>query len=63
MRDDSKAIAMRYSEPRKASRTASTTFPDPPHLIERIKPVFGSPEIYGDYNRYIKLFQETFTTN
>ena len=36
------------------------TPPDPPRLIEGIKPVFGSAEMYGAYNHYIKLFQETF---
>jgi iron(III) transport system substrate-binding protein len=39
------------------------TPPDPPRLIEGIKPVFGSPEMYGAYSRYIKLFQETFASN
>lgn len=39
------------------------TPPDPPRLIEGIKPVFGSREIYGDFNKYIKLFQETFAVN
>jgi iron(III) transport system substrate-binding protein len=39
------------------------TPPELPRLIEGIKPVFGSPEMYGDYNRYIKLFQETFAAN
>jgi iron(III) transport system substrate-binding protein len=39
------------------------TPPEIPRLVEGIKPVFGSPEMYGDYNRYIKLFQETFSTN
>jgi iron(III) transport system substrate-binding protein len=39
------------------------TPPDPARLIEGIKPVFGSPEMYGDFNRYIKLFQETFAAN
>ena len=39
------------------------TAPELPRLIEGIKPVFGSPEMYGDYNRYIKLFQETFGVN
>jgi iron(III) transport system substrate-binding protein len=36
------------------------TPPELPRLIEGIKPVFGSPEMYGEYNRYIKLYQETF---
>jgi iron(III) transport system substrate-binding protein len=39
------------------------TPPDPPRLIEGIKPVFGSPEMYSAYNRYIKLFRETFASN
>ena len=39
------------------------TPPDPARLIEGIRPVFGSSEMYGDFNRYIKLFQETFAVN
>jgi iron(III) transport system substrate-binding protein len=39
------------------------TPPELPRLIEGIKPVFGSPAMYGDFNRYIKLFQETFAAN
>lgn len=39
------------------------TPPDPARLIDGINPVFGSAEMYGDYNRYIKLFQETFAAN
>jgi len=39
------------------------TPPDPARLIEGIRPVFGSEEMYGDFNRYIRVFQETFTAN
>jgi len=39
------------------------TPPEIPRLTEGIKPAFGSPEMYGEYNRYIKLFQETFAAN
>lgn len=39
------------------------TPPDPARLIEGIRPVFGSPDMYGDFNRYIRLFQEIFTAN
>jgi iron(III) transport system substrate-binding protein len=39
------------------------TPPEIPRLTEGIKPAFGSPEMYGEYNRYIKLFQEIFATN
>jgi iron(III) transport system substrate-binding protein len=39
------------------------TPPNPARLIEGIKPVFGSSDMYGDFNRYIKLFQEVFTVN
>jgi iron(III) transport system substrate-binding protein len=39
------------------------TPPDPARLIEGIRPVFGSPEMYKDFNKYIKLFQETLGAN
>jgi iron(III) transport system substrate-binding protein len=39
------------------------TPPDPARLIDGINPVFGSAEMYGDFNRYIKLFQDTFVAN
>jgi iron(III) transport system substrate-binding protein len=39
------------------------TPPEIARLTEGIKPAFGSPDMYGDFNRYIKLFQETFATN
>ena len=39
------------------------TPPELPRLIDGIKPVFGSPAMYSDFNRYIKLFQETFAAN
>ena len=39
------------------------TPPEIPRLTAGIKPAFGSPEMYGEYNRYIKLFQETLAAN
>jgi len=36
------------------------TLPDPPRLIEGIKSAFGTPEIFDDFDRYIKLFDEVF---
>lgn len=36
------------------------TPPDPPRLIEGIKPVFTSPEVYENFDRYVKLFSEIF---
>ena len=39
------------------------TPPELARLVEGIKPAFGSPEMYSDFNRYIKLFQEIFATN
>src|SRR5580765_7545549 len=39
------------------------TPPEIPRLTEGIKPAFGSPEMYDEYNRYIKLFHEIFATN
>jgi iron(III) transport system substrate-binding protein len=39
------------------------TPPEIARLTEGIKPAFGSPDMYGDFNRYIKLFQKTFATN
>ena len=39
------------------------TPPNPARLIEGIKPVFGSSDMYGDFNRYIKMFQEVFMVN
>jgi iron(III) transport system substrate-binding protein len=39
------------------------TPPEIARLTEGIKPAFGSAEMYGDFNRYIKLFQETFAAN
>jgi iron(III) transport system substrate-binding protein len=35
------------------------TPPNPARLIEGIRPVFGSRDMYNDFNKYIKLFQET----
>jgi iron(III) transport system substrate-binding protein len=39
------------------------TPPEPARLVEGIRPVFGSREMYDDFNKYIKLFQETLATN
>jgi len=36
------------------------TPPDPPRLIEGIRPAVTSPQIYEDFDRYIRLFNETF---
>ena len=36
------------------------TPPDPPSLLKGITPAFTSAEIYEDFERYIKLFQEIF---
>lgn len=36
------------------------TLPDPPRLIEGIKPAFAPSEVFDDFNRYVKLFNETF---
>jgi iron(III) transport system substrate-binding protein len=36
------------------------TPPELARLVEGIKPAFGSPEMYSDFNRYIKLFNDTF---
>ena len=36
------------------------TPPDPPNLIQGITPAFTAPEIYDNFDRYIKLFQEIF---
>ncbi len=38
----------------------SDTPPDPPTLLQGITPAFTAPEIYDDFDRYIKLFQEIF---
>jgi iron(III) transport system substrate-binding protein len=34
--------------------------PDPPRLVEGIKPAFADPEAFDDYDRAIKLFDEIF---
>ncbi len=39
------------------------TPPEVARLTEGIKPAFGSAEMYSDFSRYIKLFQETFAAN
>ena len=36
------------------------TPPDPPRLIEGIRPAVTSAEVYDDFDRYIRLFGETF---
>jgi iron(III) transport system substrate-binding protein len=36
------------------------TPPDPPRLIEGIRPAVTSGEVYDNFDRYIKLFDETF---
>jgi len=36
------------------------TPPDPPRLIEDIRPAVTSPEVYDNFDRYIRLFDETF---
>jgi len=36
------------------------TPPDPPRLIEGIRPAVTSPDIYDDFDRYVKLFNEIF---
>jgi len=36
------------------------TPPDPPRLIEGIRPAVTSTDIYDDFDRYIRLFGETF---
>jgi len=36
------------------------TPPDPPRLVEGIRPAVTSPEIYDDFDRYIRLFDDTF---
>lgn len=36
------------------------TPPNPPTLLNGVTPAFTAPEIYDDFDRYIKLFQETF---
>lgn len=36
------------------------TLPDPPRLVEGIKPAFAPPEVFEDFDRYIKLFNEIF---
>jgi iron(III) transport system substrate-binding protein len=36
------------------------TLPDPPTLLQGVTPAFTAPDIYDDFDRYIKLFQEIF---
>jgi len=38
----------------------SDTLPDPPTLLQGVTPAFTAPEIYDDFDLYIKLFQEIF---
>jgi ABC-type Fe3+ transport system substrate-binding protein len=39
------------------------TPPDPPNLIQGVTPAFTAPEVYDNFDRYIKLFQEIFGTD
>lgn len=36
------------------------TPPDPPRLIEGIRPAVTSPEVYDSFDRYVRLFDDTF---
>lgn len=36
------------------------TPPEPPSVLKGVTPAFTAPEIYDDFDRYIKLFQEIF---
>jgi iron(III) transport system substrate-binding protein len=36
------------------------TPPDPPRLIEGIRPAVTAPDTYDDFDRYIRLFNDTF---
>ena len=36
------------------------TPPDPPTLLQGVTPAFTAPEMYDDFDRYIKLYQEIF---
>jgi len=36
------------------------TPPDPPNLLQGITPAFTSPDVYDNFDRYIKMFQEIF---
>ena len=36
------------------------TPPDPPTLLQGVTPAFTAPEVYDDFDRYIKLYQEIF---
>ena len=38
----------------------SDTPPDPPTLLQGVTPAFTAPEIYDDFDLYIKLFREIF---
>jgi iron(III) transport system substrate-binding protein len=38
----------------------SDTPPDPPTLLQGVTPAFTAPEVYDDFDRYIKLYQEIF---
>ncbi len=39
------------------------TLPDPPTLLQGVTPAFTAPEMYDDFDRQIKLFQEIFGAN
>ncbi len=41
----------------------SDTPPDPPNLIQGITPAFTAADVYDNFDRYIKLFQEIFGTH
>lgn len=36
------------------------TLPDPPRLVAGIRPAFAPPEVFDDFDRYVKLFHEIF---
>jgi iron(III) transport system substrate-binding protein len=36
------------------------TPPDPPTLLQGVTPAFTAPDMYDDFDKYIKLFQEIF---
>jgi iron(III) transport system substrate-binding protein len=39
------------------------SLPDPPRLVEGITPAFAPPDVFEQFERYAKLFQETFAGN
>jgi iron(III) transport system substrate-binding protein len=38
------------------------TPPDPPNLLQGMMPAFTAPEVYDNFDRYIKMFQDVFGT-